>query len=650
MMNRNGQSSALPIHPRSTLHILALGCLVAALSYLASKLAGTLVLRPEMIWPVWPGCAFLVAVLLLTHRRIWIFLLFAGLCGFAIYDAQEHLPIRSTVLLLGADAIEVLVAAMGVWYVLGPSPRLQNVKSLAKYSLFAVILAPVSVASAAALALENDSWWVSFFTEALAMLTLTPAILSWSDFVRRRVKKPRLHYVEAAAMFGGLAIVAYLAFVASTSEIRPGLIYSLVPFLLWAALRFGIAGTSSSMVLVAYLATVGVIHNRGPFSGHLAVADVLSLQLFLLVAASSFMLLAAVVEQDKAAEEALRESEERLRLAAQVGRMFAYSWDAATDRIERTGESAGILGIRDEEVPTGAAVTAMLHPEDKEVLARALAALSVENPTLRVTYRMIRPDGMAIWVERNSRAYFDREGHMTRMVGMVADVTERKRTEQDLAEVTGKLIQAQEQERSRIGRDLHDDIGQRLAMLTVELDQLEKIPAEIPSRVRSLHESALEITNDVQTLSHELHQSSKLKVLGVVKSLTSWCREFSTHQNLQIDFRADVATALPVDLGLCLLRVLQEALHNVVKHSGVTKVEVELAEKSGEVRMSIADSGKGFEPEQAVQGRGLGLTSMRERVRLLNGTITIDSKLARGTRISVRIPLAEERDARRVAG
>src|SRR5438477_6476397 len=145
-MNRHNCSSARPIRLNSTFHTAIVVCFVVSFSYLAAKLGGALVLRPEMIWPVWPSCAFLVAVLLLTPRKIWPVLFIAGLGAFAVYDVQEHLPIRATILLLLGDSIEILVAALGVSYVFGGVPRLNSVKSLAKYSLFAVILAPISVA------------------------------------------------------------------------------------------------------------------------------------------------------------------------------------------------------------------------------------------------------------------------------------------------------------------------------------------------------------------------------------------------------------------------------------------------------------------------------------------------------------------------
>src|ERR1700758_2573250 len=204
--------------------------------------------------------------------------------------------------------------------------------------------------------------------------------------------------------------------------------------------------------------------------------------------------------------------------------------------------------------------------------------------------------------------------------------------------MTRKLIESQEQERARIGRELHDDINQRLAMLSVEAEQLRETPSEIKNRVQEFRKRISEISTDVQGLSHDLH-SSKLEYLGVVAGIKSWGKEFSERQRVELDFSNDVNSVLPFEMGLSLFRVLQEALHNATKHSGVKRIEVQLREDSGEIHLIIRDSGKGFHVEAALQGKGLGLTSMRERVRLVNGTISIESKPMGGTTIHVRVPL-----------
>ena len=226
---------------------------------------------------------------------------------------------------------------------------------------------------------------------------------------------------------------------------------------------------------------------------------------------------------------------------------------------------------------------------------------------------------------------------------------EAHRTQETLRGISSKLIDAQEKERARIGRELHDDINQRLAMLAVELKQLEENPFGVQPRLQALGKQLIELSKDVQALSHELH-SSKLEYLGVVGGIKSWCNEFAQHQNVEVDFKSEVVRPLPFEIGHTLFRVLQEALHNAVKHSGAKRFEVRLWRVLGEVHLTINDSGRGFDLEQAMRGTGLGLTSMRERVRLVNGTITIDSKPNVGTKIYVRAPLPSEPDLCREVG
>jgi signal transduction histidine kinase len=243
---------------------------------------------------------------------------------------------------------------------------------------------------------------------------------------------------------------------------------------------------------------------------------------------------------------------------------------------------------------------------------------------------------------------------MLRIIGMVADVTERKRSEEALAGVSRKLIEAQEQERTRIARELHDDIGQRLAMVTIELEQLRQnspnLPAEVQVRIGELHKQTSGVASDVQSLSHELH-SSKLEYLGIATAMRAFCHEFSDQQNVEVVFAHDeIPGTLPQEISLCLYRVLQEALQNAVKHSGVRHFEAELRYASDEIHLTVRDSGSGFESKAAKESRGLGLTSMEERLKLLNGTFSIESRPERGTTIHACVPRSSGSNAMRAAG
>ena len=350
------------------------------------------------------------------------------------------------------------------------------------------------------------------------------------------------------------------------------------------------------------------------------------------------------ITERRRTEDALRDSEQRFRLAAYAGKMFSYEWDAATDVVARSGEYAEMLCTdKVAQLTTGQKLSAKVHPDDREKVLAADAALSPAKPNLRVSHRMAGPDGREIWVEKTGRAEFNEQGKMLRIVGMVADVTERKLAEAAFADVSRRLIEAQEQERNRIARELHDDIGQRLALLAVELEQLHRAPSDLPEvrrRMGELQKQASEIATDVQSLSHELH-SSRLQYLSPVAAMRGLCQELGEQAKVKVDFKSqDLPSPLLPDISLCLFRVLQEALRNAVKHSGARHVEVGLWGTSDEIHLAVSDRGIGFDSEAVKERRGLGLVSMEERLKLLKGTISIESQPNRGTTIHARVPFS----------
>lgn len=618
-------------------------------------------MRSHTIWPLWPGCAFLVAVLLTSPRKIWPALLIAGLLAFALYDIGEGLTISGVILYSVADAVEVLVAALGVSYVLGAMPRLNSVKSLLTYSIFAVVLAPISTASLSASTLAGryrTVWRVAFLTEALALLTLTPAILSWLQIATGiRGTKPRVRYLEAASMIAGLLALAYYAFVAPGSEHRPEWLYSLVPFLLWAALRFGTVGTSNSLIVVAFLAILGTVHGHGPFAGGTPVENVVSLQAFLLFAASSFMVLAAVVEEHKAAETVLRETNRTLERQGQflqareeLLRIFVKNVPAGVAMLDRDMryvqvsdrwcadyrlDAAQLIGRSHYEVFPD------IPDRWKEMHQRAL-----NGETLRCDEDRWERNGGTVWSRWELRPWTNLDGTRGGLIIFSEDITRRKEMEEALSGMSRKMIEAQEQERTRIARELHDDINQRLALLSVELEAHRKNPPnsaeDMTLVLTGIWKGINDLSYDVQSLSHQLH-SSKLEYLGLVAAAKSFCQEFSATQQVEVEFDHDnVPRSVPYEVSLSLFRVLQEALHNALKHSNVRHFVVRLSCSQGQLNLTVSDRGVGFDMDTARTRGGLGLISMRERVRLANGTISIDSKPMAGTSIHVHVPLELE--------
>jgi signal transduction histidine kinase len=481
----------------------------------------------------WPANAILLAAFLLAPWRTWWTLLLAVLPAHMIAQLQAGVPVWTAVGWFITNTSEALIGAFCITRFSHQKKTLDSVRGVFIFVVFGVLLAPLATSFLDAAAVVITGWgrayWPlgleRFWTNALAALTIVPAIvLCGSNGITWIRRAGGARYSEAALLAVGTVLVAgsVFGFQLLSPSTTPALLYLPLPFLLWAAARFGLGGLSLSLLSVALISIWYAMHGREPFPYASMAQNVLSLQILFCVVAVPLMFLSAVM-------------------------------------------------------------------------------------------------------------------------------AEARRTQDSLRRISGSLIEAQEQERHRIARELHDDINQRLSMLALELEQMQSNPSEVGSRLQELRKQAIEISDDVQALSHELH-SSKLQYLGVVKGIKSWCKEFGARQKIEIDCRTDVSSVVPLEIGFSLLRVLQEAVHNALKYSGVGRVEVQLRESFGEIHLIVSDLGRGFDVEAAMQGEGLGLTSMCERIRMVNGTIAIESKLMRGTSIHVRVPFQSEHISRLAVG
>ena len=254
--------------------------------------------------------------------------------------------------------------------------------------------------------------------------------------------------------------------------------------------------------------------------------------------------------------------------------------------------------------------------------------------------RCLHKSGRIVYTDSSTSLIRDAEGVPQYFVGEVLDITKRKQAEAALSDMTRKLVEAQEVERARIARELHDGINQRLAVLAIEVDRLRErndLPREVQGNLLELQNLTGDISSRVYALSHELH-SSTLDALGLARGMKGWCKEFGARQGMEINFKSNELPRLSPDISLCLFRVVQEALQNAAKHSGAKGIEVQLTEHAGKIHLVVSDSGKGFDVRAARRNGGLGLTSMQERVRLIGGTLEIDSKPPAGTTIRVHVP------------
>jgi PAS domain S-box-containing protein len=274
----------------------------------------------------------------------------------------------------------------------------------------------------------------------------------------------------------------------------------------------------------------------------------------------------------------------------------------------------------------------------KEVHRRAL-----EGEILRADEDRWDREGGPMWIRWEVRPWKTAEGSVGGILILAEDITRRKQMEEALSGMSGRLIEAHEQERTWIAREMHDDINQRLSVAAMELDRqghnLEASADELRCSMTEVYKQISELSSDIHSLSHRLH-SWKLDSLGLAAAAKSFCSELGERQDVEVNFSSErVPRKLPEAISLCLFRVLQEALQNAVKHSGVRHFGVSLVGSTNQIALTVCDEGRGFCSEEALLKGGLGLTSMKERLNLVGGKLDIDVRPSRGTIIRAFVPL-----------
>lgn len=516
-------------HPYVSVHDLR-NLLVFAVAYSAASDYASL-FGQTTASPLWfPDSVLLCALLLTPFGKWWLYLVVALPIRF-VPASSSLVPNWFLFATYANDVLKAVFAAYFLRRITRGSIRVSNLRTTMAYLGIAVFLTPMLSAfggAATRRALGYPFWpaWNQWFIgDALANLVLTPALLYWG-WGRYRELRPRV--LEILVWIVAFAFSFYYTISLIRSNYSPIALYAPVPFLIWAATRFGPIGASTALSLIGLLSMVHFAGGQGPFSVSLEPQHVLFVQLFLAVMSVPVLFVAILIEQRSAVETRLRESQEKL----------SENYDRARD----------------------------------------LAA---------------------------------------------------------------KLINAQEDERKRIALELHDDVGQRMSLLSIELDQLgTELPTRMTlerARVASLKRGTEEVAVAVHDLSHQLH-SSVLHYLGLAKGLRGLCQTISQQHHIVVDLRADEVSDLPSDISLCLFRVAQEALSNAVKHGRAKQIAVQLIQNASSLRLIVKDDGIGF--DSTTHSNGLGLFSMQERLRILEGTFTLTSSPGQGTMIEavVRLP------------
>lgn len=542
-------------------HALA-ALLVGAGYYVGAKIGFALTFQPHPVSTLWPPNSILFATLLLTPRRMWWFYLLAAFPAHLLVQINQDIPATMILCWFVSNCSEALIGASILRYLTRSEVRFDNTHHVWVFIL-ASLLGPFlsSFLDAAFVELNrfgNSPYWavfrMRFFSNVLASLTLVPLIVTWRRVNFAALKSESWNrYLEAGLLVIGFLIVGTVSFSSRISggSMKPALLYLPLPFLLWAAIRFGPRGSSTALIVASLFEIWGAIHGLGPFATQSAEMNALSVQLFLILASMPLMFLAALI----------KEREEAQEIAFQEGEQLEQALDSE-QRVSR--------------------------------------ALSDSQEKLRQSHNQIR-------------------------------------------KLLGRLIDVQEAERRRISRELHDDLNQKIATLSMSISQLKrKVPqqdGQLVADLDQLRKTANGLTDEVRRLSHQLHPAV-LEHLGLVPALESYIASFRDEEQINVQFTADIGEVrIPFQTSICVYRVAVEALRNVARHSGAASAAVSLKRSQKVLELQVSDSGKGFDVETSRQGGGLGLISIEERLRVLQGDCDVSSAPERGTTLVARVPL-----------
>lgn len=479
--------------------------------------------------PLWFPDSVLLCALLLSPRRLWPWYL---LVGAPIRLINQTVPVWFLAATYLNDGLKAILSAYLLRLTMRGPVRLNTLRQFEVYLAIAVVGVPVlSAMGGAAIRVQHgDTFWRAFYEwflgNATAALVLTPTLLYWCLDGWHEVKGRAAMFLPIVL---ALAACLYFTFLSPHSEYSPLILYAPLPLLILAATTLRPVGISTAISSLALVSILSAVQGRGAFFMVQSQHSVLSMQLFLILISVPMLFVAILLEERKAVETQLSQSQE----------------------------------------------------------------------ALRANYR---------------------------------------RT-QDLA---GKVLNAQEEERRRIGRELHDDIEQRLALVTLGLDRLK---SELPVGMETESNAANALFADVQTIAADVHEIARqlhpgaLQHLGLERALRSLCHNIADQHDIVVEFVSDDVKGLAADVNLCVFRVAQEALSNAVRHGKAKRIDVLLQKGRYLLTLNVSDEGEGFDP--TIASGGLGLLSMLERVRFMGGNVLVKSQVGRGTQVDAELPLSK---------
>ena len=657
-----------------------LPALLVALGYfLGAKIGFALTLQPTPVSTLWPPNAILLAGLLLTPLRSWGVVLLSVFVVHVVVQVQSGVPVPMLLCWFVSNCTEALIGAGAVRWFARERPTFDRFSHVVVFLVCAGFLAPFasSFLDAAFVSLNGwgdagywTVWWTRFPSNVLATLTLVPVIVTTTEGWRRVRQVPRSRWLEASGVFAALLASCSLVFVLQHPgpDTSPALLYLPLPLLVWAAVRFGPWGASTSLLLCALLSIWGAVNGQGPFVARSPQENALAIQLFLIVTWIPVMSLAAVIRERARAEEQARRSEEQLQLAIEGARLGRWDWDIPSNRASWCAESRRILGAGDDNPPaTLERFRSLVHPDDRDMVSRAVIEATERSGVLDVEFRAADCSRGPRWILTKGKTLYDDAGRAMRMIGINVDITERKIGE----------LQIHEQQRALAHLDrlslagelsvaLAHEINQPLAAIFTNARAARRFLAHDPPDLAQVRESLDAIAEDDQRAAdvirrlHALLRRDEARWQPV--SINAVVSEVVGIVRGDVISRGVSLVTEPMD-GLPPVSgdrsQLQQLLFNLVTNGceamgsvaeGRRRLSVATGiDPAGGVFVSVRDTGTGIPVDQIDQifepfvtskagGLGLGLTICRSIVDAHSGRLWADNNAEGGASLCFTIP------------
>jgi signal transduction histidine kinase len=662
-------------------HLVACCALTAAGYYAGVQLGLALTFEPYPISVLWPPNAIVLGALLLAPARWWWLILAAVFPAHLAAELQGGVPVAMALSWFASNVLEALIGALAVRSLLRHPLAFDSVHDIGAFSgaaLLAVFVASfVDAGFVSLLAWGETGYWELWRTRlrsnALAALVFVPVIVTWAraDWTRlRTLGRPRL--LEAGVLLLGLAAASLLAFhfLHAESDVLLALLYLPLPFLLWASLRFGPAGSSAAFVLVAFLAIWGASRYRGPFAAGSPAENAFAVQMFLIFVGATLLVLTAAIEERKRdvillkrAQGALRASDERLQCLLRATNDVIYDWNLVTGALWWNSNGDVYFSALRSNAGRSEGWAGLLHPEDRErVESRLRALIDGAGSVCEDEYRLRRVDGGYACVHWRAFVVRDEAGKPLRIIGSLMDITDRKRVEE---------AQAQLAHASRLAvlgeltASIAHEINQPLGAILTNTDAAEVVMNEQPVRLDELRRIVDDIRQDDMRAAEVIRHMRDL-----LRKRELSMQPFDLKRSID-----DVLRLARTDLGRMGVAVetrfapspivsgdrthLQQVVLNLILNAVDAMQDIPASRRrlgiqvrptpGGGVEVSVSDSGPGIEPGQAErlfesffttkpQGMGLGLSIARSIVEAHGGTIRAETQDEGGARFSFCLP------------